>query len=160
ITRLKDIYVKRRNWRGLLDLYRTEVEVLEPPLQRGLFQEMAKLAVEKLDSPREAIVYWNRLLEFEPNDLEALSALELLYERERRWPALIEVLGRKLHLAANTGDVGGRVQSLTKLATLHSEQLRNEEKALELWQGVIALDPDNVRARRWVKELYVQRQNW
>jgi tetratricopeptide (TPR) repeat protein len=160
LARLKDIYQRRRNWRGLLDLYRREVEVLGGQEQQRLLQEMAKLAVEKLDSPREAIVYWNRVLEYGENDGEALSQLEVLYERERRWPALIEMLTRKLKLARAAGERPAQLAVLTRLALLHADQLKLDERALELWREILGLEPENLRARRWIKEHYVRRGAW
>src|SRR5262249_34560308 len=154
ITRLREIYLRRRNWRGLLDLHRRELDALPPRTQHKQLAEMAKVAVEKLDSPKEAIHYWNRVLEIDENDLDALNALDA---RERRWPALVAVLARKLDLAR---DPAARVASLQKLASLHGEHLKNEDRALALWREVLDLEPQNTKARRVVKDIMVVRRDW
>ena len=53
--------------------------------------EMAKLAAERLGDAREAIAIWNRVLEGDARRRRGAGALAGLYEREKRWPALIEI---------------------------------------------------------------------
>src|SRR5438874_8665179 len=98
VGKLRDIYGKWRSWRALLDLERKELERLkEPAEQRAKLGEMARLAADRLGDAREAIAIWNRVLEGAPDDGEALTMLAGLYERARRWPALIEVVKRQAH---------------------------------------------------------------
>ena len=56
---------------------------------------MARLAGERLNDTREAIALWNQVLAIEARDEAALAGLATLYERERRWPALVEILDRQ-----------------------------------------------------------------
>ena len=64
------------------------------------------MASERLNETREAIGLWNQALEISERDPETLAGLASLYERERRWPALIEILDRQRQNAA--GDPAGR----------------------------------------------------
>ena len=56
---------------------------------------MARLAAERLNDIREAINLWNQVLAIAERDPDALAGLATLYERERRWPALVEILERQ-----------------------------------------------------------------
>src|SRR5262249_8039310 len=119
-ARLREIYARRRSFRALLELERRELNRLEEPAaRRAKLTEMAHLAAERLGDSGEAIALWNRLLELDPYDPDALAQLALLYEREKRYPALIEVLWRQAGRAADT-----RTQALLveKIGVLYAER--------------------------------------
>jgi hypothetical protein len=57
---------------------------------------MAKVAGDRLNDVRESISLYNQVLaQASERDADALAGLATLYDRERRWPALIEVLERQ-----------------------------------------------------------------
>ena len=63
---------------------------------------IAHLASDRLGDAREAIALWNRLLELDETDGEALAALGALYEREKRWLASSRCCGAKARSAPAT----------------------------------------------------------
>ncbi|MCA1663705.1 MAG: hypothetical protein LC659_05470, partial [Myxococcales bacterium] len=153
VGKLRDIYGKRRSWRALLDLERKELErVKSPAEQRARLGEMAKLAADRLGDAREAIAIWNRVLETAADDGEALQMLGGLYERDRRWAALIEILKRQAH--AKSVDLKTQVVLLEKVGTLFSEKLQNPSKAVEAYQEIVRLMPSHQKAMRTLRELY------
>ncbi|HEX2574271.1 MAG TPA: tetratricopeptide repeat protein [Polyangia bacterium] len=153
VVRLRDIYTKRRAWRALLDLERREIERLEGPIRRAKLVEMARMAAERLGDASEAMSIWNRVLEDNPQDAEALASLALLYERERRYPALAEVLGRQ-RLGLTEPKVA--VPLLEKLAALWGERLGVPRKAIEAYQDILRIAPGHHRTMRQLRELLVQ----
>ena len=92
---LKDLYTKTRAWRPLLEVYRRELPHLPPAEQRARLAEMARIAGDRLNDARESISLYNQELAVDARDPEALAGLATLYERERRWPALVEILERQ-----------------------------------------------------------------
>ena len=150
--KLKDIYVKRRQWRALLDLYSRETPLLPEADRRGHLIEMAKLAAEKLGDARASISIWNRVLEGDPNDAEALAALAGLYEREKRFPALAEIL----HRQKKTADPKTAVQLLEKLGTIYAERLESPKPAADAFREILAIEPRHPRAIRVLRELCAQ----
>ncbi|HEY2747131.1 MAG TPA: hypothetical protein VGL86_21055, partial [Polyangia bacterium] len=153
VGKLRDIYGKRRSWRALLDLERKELERLgKPDEKRARLGEMAKLAADRLGDAREAIAIWNRVLESAPDDGEGLSMLAGLYERDRRWPALIEILKRQAHQKG--ADAKTQVVLLEKVGTLFAEKLANPAKAVEAYQEIVRLMPSHQKAMRTLRELY------
>ncbi len=153
VGKLRDIYGKRRSWRALLDLERKELERLKSPEERrARLGEMAKLAADRLGDAREAIAIWNRVLEGAPDDGEALQMLAGLYERDRRWPALIEILKRQAHQKGI--ELKNQVVLLEKMGTLFSEKLQNADKAVEAYREIVRLMPSHIKAMRTLRELY------
>lgn len=165
VARLRDIYNKRRSWRALLDLERRQLDVLEEHPERAASKEawlkerrnrlveLAKLAQNSLGDNLEAIGIWNRLLELDEGDESALSALAALYERERRFPALIEVLSRQ---KARTKDAKAQVALLERVGALLAEKLNAAPQAVEVYQEIVRLQPTHQKAMRTLRELYGQ----
>lgn len=153
VVRLRDIYTKRRAWRALLDLERREIDRLEGPIRRAKLVEMARMAAERLGDASEAMSIWNRVLEDNPQDGEALASLALLYERERRYPALAEVLSRQ---RLGLSDPKVAVPLLEKLATLWGERLAAPRKAIEAYQDILRIAPGHHRTMRQLRDLLIQ----
>ncbi len=160
-NRLRDIYTRRRAWRALLDLERKELSLIptDPAdkasvtAHREKLIEMAKLAAEKLGDPREAIALWNRLLEIDASDGDALNALAALYEREKRWPALVETLERQ---RARQPDVKLQVALLERVGVVYAERLAAPEQAITAYQQIVKLQPTHQKAMRTLQGLYAQ----
>jgi tetratricopeptide (TPR) repeat protein len=163
VARLRDIYGRRRAWRALVDLERKELERLKPadgapPEAREAFRqkaiEIAKLAADRLGDPREAIVLWNRLLELDEHDPDALPALAQLYEREKRWAPLVEVLRRQVE--RGTGDAKRDLQLLERIGAIWIDRLQAPEQAIRAWQEILKRNPSHPKAMRTLRELYAQ----
>jgi tetratricopeptide (TPR) repeat protein len=171
MARLREIYEKRRNWRELMELYRLEAAQLEGSAKRALYSEMARMAAEKLGEPKEGIQVWNQVLEDDPADAEALAELTVLYRKEGRWPALAEVLHRRVEAALGgeeadleageeEHDNEPALELLQELGDLYTNQLRAVDNAIQVWQQVLALRADSPKAKAVLRELYVQEKRW
>ena len=153
VARLRDIYSKRRAWRALLDLERRELDLLSGEPRRNKLMEMAKLAAERLGDAREAIALWNRILEDDPSDPEAVGALVVLYERDKRYPALVEMLQRQ---RLSMEDPKLQLPLLEKIGTLWSEKLAAPHKAIEAYQQILKLVPGHPKTQRMLRDLFAQ----
>ena len=165
VARLRDIYNKRRSWRSLLDLERRQLDVLEAHPERmpnadawvkerrTRLTELAKLAQDRLGDSIEAIGIWNRLLEIDEGDEGALVALASLYEKEKRFTALIEILLRQ---KSRSKDVKTQVALLEKIGTLLAEKLLAAAPAVDIYREIVRLQPTHQKAMRTLRELYGQ----
>ena len=152
--RLKDLYTKTRAWRPLLEVYRRELPHLPPAEQRARLAEMARIAGDRLNDARESISLYNQGLAVDPRDPEALAGLATLYERERRWPALVEILERQAENAR--GDATAELALLERRGTLLYERLGATQAAIGVFQRIQTLAPKNARATRALREIYAQ----
>ena len=115
---------------------------------------MARLAGERLNDTREAIALYNQVLAIEARDEAALAGLATLYERERRWPALVEILERQRQNAE--GNAQAELALLERRGTLLYERMAASEAAIDVFRRIQALDPKNARAARALREIYAQ----
>ena len=153
-ARLKDLYTKGRAWRPLIEVYRKELPHLDGAAQRARLIEMARVAADRLNDVREAIALYNQVLAVEERDADALTGLATLYDRERRWPALIEVLERQRLNAAAQKDVAGELALLERRGELLYNRLGATQAAIEVFKRIQELAPKNARAARALREIY------
>ena len=154
-TALREIYTRGRSWRVLLDLLRRELAFLDAEARHAHLVEMAVLAAERLADLRQAIGLWNEVLELAPGDRGAVTALAGLYEREKRWPALAEILSRLAESAGGEGSPEG-CALLERRGLILLEKLGAGQAALETLRRVHSAQPENPRVLRALREAYSQ----
>ncbi|MEZ4360153.1 MAG: tetratricopeptide repeat protein [Kofleriaceae bacterium] len=158
-AQLKDIYTRRRQWRALIELLDREAGGLPPAERRAQHLEMARLATERLGDTRLAIVIANRVLADtssedaaeHPELADALGMLAGLYDREKRYLALAEIMHRQRAL---TSDAKEAVAILERLGAVYSDRLSATAAAAAIWQEILDLDPHHSKALRTLRELY------
>src|SRR5262249_36625048 len=143
IGQLREIYARPRSWRQLLDLDRRELQRLSGGDKRARMAQMARLAAERLGDARESINLWNQLLAEDEHNHEALGALVSLYGREKRWPALCEILRRQADAAGYTAQ---KVALYERVGTLMLERLGAPSRAAEFYRQILALQPVHPKA--------------
>ncbi len=135
INRLKEIYTKRRQWRQLIDLLGKEASTLPPAERRAKQSEMARLAAERLGDTHLAIEIRNRILgEAGTSDVsETLGALASLYDREKRYLALVEIVHRQVALARAKQPPAAKdaIALLEKLGQIYAERLAAPHQAAD-----------------------------
>jgi tetratricopeptide (TPR) repeat protein len=155
---LKQMYEKRRDWEKLVAVHQREIEKIDDAeARRARRIEVAKLASEKLKKPAISIDLWKHVLADDAENVEALGELEKLYEREKAWGELGDVLEKQVSV---TSDATKRSAILVKLGILFTEKVQDNAKATAAWQSLLAQEPENRRAQDALKKLYLQQKDW
>tara|TARA_R110002073_G_scaffold24260_9_gene82156 strand:- start:70410 stop:81644 length:11235 start_codon:yes stop_codon:yes gene_type:complete len=167
IARLKEIYTRRRQWRALIELLGREALSLDVNERRTHYASMAALAGTKLGDSRLAINIWNQVLELpgsttDPDDIApdapaAYDALCALYEREKRFPALVEMLARKRALAVTPE---AALPVLEKMGAVYADRLKAPAQAAKVYQEILELKPNHGKAARVLRELYAAARDY
>ena len=155
---LKSMYEKRRDWAKLIAIHQSEVELVEDPAAKleGRLT-IARLGAERLKRPAVCIELWQAVLADDPQQPEALAALEKLYERQKSWPEMADILVR---LIENADSDATREALYTKLALLQNDKLKQEEAAVDSWKALLEVNPDNRRAQDALRKMYLARKDW
>jgi tetratricopeptide (TPR) repeat protein len=163
LAQLKEIYTKRRQWRALIDVLGREAGVLVGEDRRTKQAEMARLASDRLGDTRLAIEIYNTMLgEHGLDHPELLASLAGLYDREKRWLALAEILHRQVASAkhkgsAEKGSGHGEKDAIAlyeKLGQVYSDRLSSPQAAAEAWSSILEIEPTHAKALRTLRELY------
>ena len=155
LAKLKEIYTKRRQWRALIDVLGREANELAPLDKRAKQAEMARLAAERLGDSRLAIEIYNTILaEAGPDHADTLVALAALYEREKRFMALAEILERQVAALAEQKKTKETIALLEKLGQIYADRLGSAQVAATQWKRILDLEPNHAKALRTLRELY------
>lgn len=158
IEALKVLYPERRDWEKLLDIHRRELQRMDSlPDQIELLREMADIAKTKMRNNGAAIDVWKDVLERDPNNAEAISSLESLYESEKRWSDLAGIMEHRIAL---TEDADEQFQALQKLGALYSDKANDNVDAIATWRRVLAIDPTYAKGIDALRKLLIEERDW
>jgi tetratricopeptide (TPR) repeat protein len=158
IARLKDMYEKRREWDKLVDLHEREIAGLAAPEEKAArYKEVADAAIQKMRRADKGAELWRKVLLHAPGDLDALTALENLYEREKLWDELAEVGEQRYERLSDNAE---KLKLADKLGRLYTERVKRPEAAVRAWKRVLSVEPDNRKAQDALKKLLIDGQDW
>lgn len=157
VTSLKQVYIKRRAWRPLLELLEKESAGMEGGDKAARLEEMAELATERLSDYEKAVEIWRSILDITPHSVTAVNALEKLTERLKDWEGLCEVIDRKVAL---TADAEEKISLLAKLGTVFKDRLKDSARAAAAWKRILEIQPGQTKAVRSLKEAYLVSEDW
>lgn len=153
LERLDELYERRREWDKLIEVKRRRYRLASDDSGVERLREAAELAATRMRDRELAESLWKDVLEVEANDAAALAALEQIYDREKDYHALADVLS---HRIPGIEDPKERSMALLKLGQLYSDRIDEPEKSLDVWLELLELDPENARARDSVRKAYVE----
>jgi tetratricopeptide (TPR) repeat protein len=154
---LRQMYEKRRDWEKLVRLRQAEAAALDSEAERAaVYKEIALLATERIKKPAICITLWEEVLSNDPSDGDALTELSKLYERDRNYEKLADVLQR----LADNAEGAERIALLTKLGQVVGDRLKDEDRAIDVYKALVSLEPDNRRAQEQLKKRYVALGRW
>ncbi|MGB0588120.1 MAG: tetratricopeptide repeat protein [Myxococcota bacterium] len=158
VAKLKEIYEGRRDYESLVQLTMRDLLFNEDDeaRQTGVL-DLARMASEHIRKPETPIMLWEQVLEEAPEHLEALSALEGLYEREKNYDAMSQVQLRRVELL---DDPAERIAVLDKLGILYSGKLNNADAATEIWKRLLSEDPSHQKAQTELRKKYTAERDW
>ncbi len=157
INSLKDIYEQRRNWKGLFFLRQKELELIPESEKHKKLVELAEFAQNPLNNIKLAIETWNRILESDPYDIDAMENLIFLYRRDKRYAALVEMLNRKISMSTDEE----ALPLLEKTGNILTDKMKSYgAKAMEIWERVHELNPNHPKSLKILKTLYAENKNW
>lgn len=101
------------------------------------YLRVARLWIERFQNFNQATVPYEKVLELDPNNREALSELRGIYEKKRAWKQLYEVLRRERAVAS---DPAARLSLTIELAKLSADRLQSYAEAIGFWKEALEQD--------------------
>ena len=145
-------------WAALTDILERRAEVeTDPEARHELWLRLGELWDERLSEPGEAIAAYRKARAERPRSRPALEALARLLDPETDAAELSETLER---LVEQAPDDRARRRLEGRLATLCEGPLEDPERALGLWEGILAEEPAHADARRALERLYERTGRW
>ncbi len=115
----------------------------EPAEKIDYYTKAADLYTTKFSNAAEAVKCFEAILALDPEHAQAIDFLRQSYEKRRDWEKLIGLMRRE---AGGLPEGAGRAQKFLEIAKLATERVKKPETCIELWNEVIASDPENSEA--------------
>jgi tetratricopeptide (TPR) repeat protein len=139
LRQLERMAVAASDWPRVLDLRQRQLaQTDEPQVRVQLLLGLARLQLSHTQDGKAVERTYRQVLELEPQNRIALTALRRLYHASGRWEPLVEVL---LHEAALLEEPAAAAERLYRAARLLKEQLGDDERALQCLQQALELVP-------------------
>jgi tetratricopeptide (TPR) repeat protein/DNA-directed RNA polymerase subunit F len=135
---LRELYAEGGKHKEHIALLTRLVDIAESPAERSLLRlETAKICLEKLDAPGEAMDHLKAILDEEPGHEEATLTLSTLYEKTGRDQDLAELLTSQIELAERMGDVGAELRFRVRLGEVFETRLGDVPRAIATYEAVL-----------------------
>ena len=123
----------------------------------ALCAEAGRISLDKLADAELAQRHFDRALALDPELLAALKGLAAVHHGRGNWTQAVENL---LRAEGVSGSRNERTDLLWQAAQIADARLHDQNRALELYERVLKLDPDHVEAGQRVADQLVAAKRW
>lgn len=155
---LDRIFRTAERYQELSQILQQKADILDDVNEKknALFQA-ASIEEDVLERHEQSIAVYNKVLELDPEDLGAIDALIKLFLALSRWADLLAVYGKKVDLV---DDPGEKKLIYYQIGAVYERELGDVARAIDTYQRVLELDPDDLQALGRLDVLYQTAQNW
>ncbi|NJM90742.1 MAG: tetratricopeptide repeat protein [Myxococcales bacterium] len=157
ITAIQAIHERTGDRQALVGVLKRKSEVFSDPMDRKQLLYQAAEIEGELGATDAAIDTYQAVLKIDEADPIAIDALVDLYLRLERWEPLKDIYATKAELAK---DPQAKQAMLYELAAVYDRDLGDTDKAIETYQGILDIDPDQDDAIQALARLYAQAERW
>src|SRR5262249_59690191 len=122
-----------------------------------LLRELGDIYEHRLHNPYEAIGALERLVALVPDDDNAVEQMAAVYELVGRWAKVVEALARLSDLVEGTPRAR---EARRRVGEIYEKELELPERAIEVYQAIVSVWPDDERAYRALDPLLVDAERW
>jgi tetratricopeptide (TPR) repeat protein len=140
-----------------LILQRKALMLEDSEAQKAALYQAALLEEEVLERPREAIAVYQKILDFDAEDDRSIDALVKLYLSLSAWEELLAIYTKKADLVL---DASEKKLILYQVGAVFERELHDVKRAIDTYQRVLELDPDDLTALGRLDVLYQSAGNW
>ncbi len=142
IDALIKLYLGLSRWEELLSVYSKKADlVLDTEEKKLIFYQVGAVYERELSDVSRAIDTYQKVLELDPDDLTALSRLDVLYQTAGNWQELLSILQ---HEAELTPDPTEAVSYQYRIAELYEKHLGDIDRSVELYREILNIQPDHL----------------
>ncbi|MFO0589178.1 MAG: tetratricopeptide repeat protein [Polyangiaceae bacterium] len=141
IDALIKLYLNLSRWADLLGVYSRKADLVgDPDEKKGIYYQIGAVYERELQDVPRAIDTYQRVLELDPVDLQALGRLDILYQTAQNWAELLSVLQQEAELA---NDPMEGISYQYRIAELYEKRLDDTARAIELYRDLLAQMADH-----------------
>ena len=139
IDALIELYTESGNWEALRTVIEKKLELTEDPDEiKSLSFRRATLLTSELDDVSEAERSYERVLDLDASNLDAIHGLKALYQQTSNWEKLADILDKEQDLITD-----GRLDVIFALAQVKRIYLEKMDDALTLYSSILEEEPEH-----------------
>jgi tetratricopeptide (TPR) repeat protein len=150
-------YEAMRKWQDLVVILQRQADRASGEARTALNLRIAFLYLDKFRNQGEAIRIYELVMAEDPNNIEAIQALDGMYEKRREWDKMVAIRRQLADLAPTSGE---RAKAYKDLADYATNKIRRPDLCVDLWEQVRSLHPQDVDALRALIGIYEQNKEW
>ncbi len=157
-TSLERLFQMAERYEDLATIYMTKAGMLQQPdEQKDYLFRAAQIKEDILERPLEAIAVYHKVLEVEADDHRALDKLIELYLRLENWEPLLGVYAKKVDIVM---DPEAKKRLYVEMGAVYERELNDVTKAIDTYQRILEIDPEDMMAINRLDALYFAAENW
>ena len=164
LSGLADLHEMAEEWKELTEVLDKQVVATPDPDKRiPIYKRLGRIWGEKLTRERNSLESWQKVLEIDPQDVDALRAIAANYRSAGAWEELSQSLRRLIQV----GQLGGSgierdelKELFSQLGELEGDTLMRTQDAIDAWREVLELDEADFRALAALERLFMQEARW
>jgi tetratricopeptide (TPR) repeat protein len=155
IEKLLAIYQEESRFEPAVEMLAALAEVETSPAERAkLRREAARLLLDKVNRPLEAIEMLERALDDAPDMLDAFDEQSRLREDAMDWTGLVASHRAMLERLPPDAPRPLRLRLWTRIANVAMRQLRDRKLAMTAYETAVALDPGDHAKQEMLAHVY------
>lgn len=156
---LRRVLLARRRYDAALRIFDAEAKLLADAEHRAaLLLAKGRVLEDHLGRPGDALEAYVAAHELDRSNLSILHALEQRYAADGAWLRLDQTLEQTAN--ASNADPHFRSALIARRATIAETRLKDVDKAIELYETALRIDPTSQIVRRALERLHRKQHRW
>ncbi len=179
LVALGALYDREKRHLALAEILHRQVALAKGKEAVALLEKLGQIYAERLSAPQQAAAAWKEILDLEPNHAKALRTLRELYAMAGDFAGLEQLyakLGQEDELVEALLAIADRIDAkATRLplveraaqlaqkraeAAKEGQAIQALEKARQVWERVLAVEPLHVGAAAALAPIYDKQEKW
>ncbi len=157
LASLGRIHHAEGHWADLVEVYRRELEICDPPSKVALLHKMGEVYVRFLADPEQAAESFRDALAIDPRHAPASHALAQLLTDRREWSSLVQLIEADQQVAR---DPKSEAVAAFRAGEIYEEHLDDPAKAEACFERATQLRPDDDAAAEALARVRTQLERW
>jgi tetratricopeptide (TPR) repeat protein len=161
LNALGNLYAQQENWRDLVDVLEREAAITDDSETRiQILSDLARVWFEKLQREKSALDSWQRVLEVDPANVQALFSMAAIHRGAKDYRELVATLHTLVDVAGPGLSDDELEHVYMQIGEINADALEQPFDAIDAYRHALEVNPHNVAALRALERLYSAERQW
>ena len=154
---LERFYEDNQDKSGLIEVLKLRLAHTEGSASVELLRRIARVSEEGARDVETATEHYQKILELQPENRDALEALGRIYESTEQWAELIDITRKQIKV---TADRSTKALLFFRCGSVMEAKFNREQDAIRYYDAAIKTSASCLPAIHGVRDLYRRHQDW